>query len=221
MPLWSPLDLPQIDVGTSDEPEALVRGAFLLQVFGEQVGVHLGREEGHPGFFFGHAVDVFGSFGIEFEGGEDEDGGFRAKRSRFFPGEFDLPLFEQAVFGAEGNDDALGLCAFGFGVGVQPARAGQRLDAGEVDVVAAFAAKSGFEQFVAPFGVAKRRAGAGDGSIEQWRGAWRKSASDCWGFARWPDRGLPISMSSSDLTVGAGTASTVNGPVTRTRLLSM
>ena len=45
----------------------------------------------------------------------------------------------------------------------------KRLDAGEVDVVAAFAAEAGFQQFVAPFGVAERGAGAGDGGVEQRR----------------------------------------------------
>ena len=213
-------NLPQIDIGPPDKPEALVRGAFLFQVFGEQVGIHLRRQESHARFFFGHTVNVFGGFGIEFESGEHKDGGLRAERSRFFPGQFDLALFEQAVLGAKGDDYALGFCSFRFGVGVQPARAGQRLDAGEVNMMAAFAAKAGFQQFVAPFGVAQRGAIARDGGIEQRRRSMRKSASDSWVF-RMRSRSAPPSISSSELTVGAGTASTVNGPVTRTRLLSV
>ncbi len=45
----------------------------------------------------------------------------------------DLTLLQQAVFRAEADDHTLGLCAFGFGVGVQPACAAQRLDPREVD----------------------------------------------------------------------------------------
>ena len=44
-------------------------------------------------------------------------------------------MIKQAVFGSKRNHDALWLHPFGFGVGMQPARAGQRLNAGKVDVV--------------------------------------------------------------------------------------
>ena len=37
--------------------------------------------------------------------------------------DFDLAGFERGVVGAEGDDDAFGFCAFGFGVGVKPAGA--------------------------------------------------------------------------------------------------
>ena len=73
----------------------------------------------------------------------------------------------RAVLGAEGNDDALRLRAFGFRVGVQPARSGQRLDAGEVNVMSALAAQPGLQQFVAPFGVAQRR-----DRCERWKHQW-------------------------------------------------
>ena len=84
----------------------------------------------------------------------------------FFPGHFDLTLFERGIVGAEGDDDAFGFCAFGFGVGVEPAGAAERLDAGKVDHLAAFAADAGFEEFVAPVGLAEGGAGAGDGGVE-------------------------------------------------------
>ena len=122
---------------------------------------------------------------------------------------------KQAVLGAKGDHDALRLTPLRFSIGVQPARAGQRLNAGEVDVVAAFAAKASFQQFVAPFACAaawgqsarqRRQRGVAHGGNQP-----RLLALRC---------NPPTSMSSSDLTVGAGTASTVNGPVTRTRLLS-
>ena len=102
-------DPPKIDIGTSDEPEALVRGTLLFQIFRQQVGVHLGSQESQARFLFGHSVNVFGGFGIELKGSEDENRGFRTERSGFFPSKLHLPLFEQAVFGTKGDDYALGL----------------------------------------------------------------------------------------------------------------
>ena len=69
-------------------------------------------------------VDVLGGFGIELEGGEDEDLGFGVEGLGFSPGQFDLALLERSVLGAEGDDDALRLVLLGFGVGVEPAGAG-------------------------------------------------------------------------------------------------
>ena len=63
----------------------------------------------------------------------------------------DLPLFQQAVLRAKRDYDSLGFDPFGFGIGMQPARAGQRLNAGEIDVLAAFPAQASFQQFVPPF----------------------------------------------------------------------
>ena len=107
--------------------------------------------------------------------------GLRAQGARLFPRQLDLALFQQAVLGAERDNDPLRAFSLGFGVGVQPARAGQRFDAREVNMMSAFAPKSGFEQFVAPFGMAESRAGAGDGGVgSMWRGMRpRKSASEC------------------------------------------
>jgi hypothetical protein len=108
--------------------------------------------------------------GFKFKGGEDEDGGLGIKESCFFPGALDLDFVEQAEFGAKGENHALGLCSLGFGVGMEPSGAGQWLDAGEVDVVAAFAAQAGLEEFVAPFGVAEGGAFARDRRVEEWSG---------------------------------------------------
>jgi len=100
------------------------------------------------------------------EGGEDEDVWFGVKRTGFFPGHFDLAGFERGVIGAEGDDDAVGFDAFCFRVGVEPAGSAERFDAGEIDHLAAFAAEAGFEEFVAPVGLAEGGAGAGDGGVE-------------------------------------------------------
>src|SRR5713226_2650776 len=83
----------------------------------------------------------------------------------FFPSHFDLSGNERSVVGAKGDDDALGFAVFGFGVGVEPAGAAERLDAGGMDHLAAFAAEAGFEEFVAPVGLAEGGAGAGDGGV--------------------------------------------------------
>src|SRR6266851_9159869 len=83
----------------------------------------------------------------------------------FFPGHFDLSGNERGVVGTEGDDDTLGLAVFGFGVGVEPAGAAERFDAGEMDHLAAFAAEARFEEFVAPVGLAEGGAGAGDGGV--------------------------------------------------------
>jgi len=127
----------------------------------------LGGEEGHAGFFFGEFVNVLGSFWIELEGGEDEDFGFGMEGAGFFPGGFDLAGFERGVIRAEGDDDAFGFYAFGFGVGVEPARAAEGDDAGEIDGLATFATDAGFEEFVAPIGLAKGGTGTGDGGVEE------------------------------------------------------
>src|SRR2546430_16662214 len=57
---------------------------------------------------------------------------------------------------------------------MEPAGSGQRLDAGEINVMPAFAAKSGLEQFVPPFFVPESWTGAGDGGIQQWSSSMTK-----------------------------------------------
>ena len=62
---------------------------------------------------------------------------------------------------------------------MKPARAGERLDTGEVDIVAAFAAKTGLQQFVAPFRVPQRGPDRVTEASSRGVAAWRKSANDC------------------------------------------
>jgi len=64
------------------------------------------------------------------------------------PGVLDLNFGERGVIGAEGDDDAFGLDALRFGVGVEPTGAAERFDAGEIDHLAALTADAGFEEFV-------------------------------------------------------------------------
>ena len=78
-------------------------------------------------------------------------------------------MIKQAVLRSKGNHDALWLHALGLRIGVKPARASERLNAGEVDMVAAFAAQAGLQQFVAPFGVPERGSRPRDGGIQQGR----------------------------------------------------
>jgi len=52
---------------------------------------------------------------------------------------------------------------------VQPATAGQWLNARETDVLAGLAANTGAQEFVAPFSLAECFAGAGDGNIGRLR----------------------------------------------------
>src|SRR5688572_15561237 len=61
----------QLHVGLADEPEALVGGAALFEVVGEEVGVHLRLEEldALPVGLF----DVVDGDGVELEGGEDDE----------------------------------------------------------------------------------------------------------------------------------------------------
>lgn len=138
---------------------------FFIQVFREQVGIHLGGKEGHAGLLFGEGVNVLGSLGIELEGGKNQDGRLGTEGAGLIPGELDLVGVQRAVLGAEGDDHALGLDALGFGVGMQPAGAGQGLGAGEINMMAALAAQAGLEQLVAPLGMAESGAGAGDGVV--------------------------------------------------------
>ena len=126
----------------------------------------------------GGGFNVFGGFGVELEGGEDDDLRFGAQVVCLLQGVFYLALFQGGVFGAERDDGALGFpggCGFadavaaavvggGFGIGVKPA-GGQRLYARERDALAALAANSGLQQFAAPIALAQGFAGAGDGGV--------------------------------------------------------
>ncbi|QUV92411.1 hypothetical protein [Chloracidobacterium aggregatum] len=89
---------------------------------------------------------------------------------------------------------------------MQPATAGKRLQAGKADILPVLPANAGAQEFVAPLGLAQRLAGAGNGRIGL--------------QGDWPVAPTSANNSSTDFTAGAGTASTVNGPVTRTFFLS-
>jgi len=87
------------------------------------------------------------------------------------------------VIRAEGDDDALGFLRLWFRHrrGGQASAAEKARRGKKSMVLATFAANAGFEKFVAPVGLAKGGAGAGDGGVEERRGRrWRKSAMDGW-----------------------------------------
>ena len=69
----------------------------------------------------------------------------------------------------EGDHDAFWLHALRLCVGVKPTRAGEWLDAGEVDMVSAFASKTGLQQFVAPFRMTQRGSRSCDRGVQQGR----------------------------------------------------
>ena len=84
------------------------------------------------------------------------------------------------MLGAEGDDDALrrarralgdmtgaGVVRQRLGLGVEPAGAGERLDAREKDALAGLAADAGLQQLLAPLGVAERGARAGGGDVRR------------------------------------------------------
>ncbi len=120
---------------------------FFFRSSVEQIGVHLRLEQRHArpvGF-----VDVLRRLGIELERGEDDDLRLGHQRLRFFDRQLDLPLLQRRMLRAERDHDALRLAeilpgllldrAFvirlRLGFGMQPARAGQRLDAGEIECI--------------------------------------------------------------------------------------
>ena len=79
-------------------------------------------QEGHAHLFFGHAVNVFGCFGIELKGCKNENRGTWTQGSRFFPGEFHLAGIERRVFVSERDDHTVRGLAFGFGFSARPGR---------------------------------------------------------------------------------------------------
>ena len=98
------------------------------------------------------------------ECGEDDELRFRHEVARLLQRLLDLPLLQRRVRGAEADDHALvrarGIVAHAgaaavvrarLGLGVQPARAGQRLDPGKHEVLPALAADARAEKFRAPF----------------------------------------------------------------------
>ena len=164
MPVWSPSAIFfQLHVRLADEPEALVGGTLLFEVVRQQVGVHLHFEQSHAGPV--GFVDVLGGFGVELEGGEDDDPGFGHEGVGFLKGESHLALLQRRMVRAETDDGALG-CECGgeifaypvraagigadFGFGVEGA-AGKWLHSGEHDSLSLFAADTGLLKFVAPF----------------------------------------------------------------------
>ena len=80
----------QVNIGLSDQPEALVAGTFLLEVLGKQVRVHLRLEERHAGPV--SLIDVLGGFRVELECCEDDDFWFRDQKLRLLDSAFDLSL---------------------------------------------------------------------------------------------------------------------------------
>jgi len=176
-------DALDLHVRLADEPERFVAGALLLEVVGQEVGVHLRLEQRHARPV--GLVNVLGCLRVELEGGEKDDLRLRHQRLRLLDGLGHLALLQRGVLGAEGDDDALHLrgraalphlvrariVGTGLPVGVQPAAAGQRLQPGEADVLARLAANAGAQQLVAPLALAQRLAGAGDGGIGRLRRA--------------------------------------------------
>ena len=108
--------------------------AFLFQIIGQQVGIHLCFEQGYAGEF--GFVNILCGFRVELEGGKDHDFRLGYKVRGFIEREFDLLLFERCKGRAKRNDNPLtppclprwGAGFFGFGVGMEPARARERLD---------------------------------------------------------------------------------------------
>src|SRR5450759_3628416 len=65
-------ELAQGNVRLPDEPEALIRGTLLLQVFGQEVGVHLDLDEGDAGPLC--LLDVLRCFWVEVKRAEENEG---------------------------------------------------------------------------------------------------------------------------------------------------
>src|SRR5581483_11664943 len=103
-------------------------------------------------------VSVLGRFGVELEGGEDDELRLGHQRLRLLDGLGHLALLQGRVLGTEGNDDALRLLVLRLAVGVQIAAAGQRLKACETNVLPILAANAGAQEFVAPLALAQRLA---------------------------------------------------------------
>lgn len=156
-------DQVQSDVGLADEPETLVAGAFLLEVVGLEVGVHLDFKEGDTGPV--GLVDVLCGFGIELEGGEDEDLGAGDEALRLFECHLDLSGVESGVLRAEGDGDLLLGVVRGLAVGVEPPGAAEGFESGEGDPLAAPAADAGGEELGPPFVLPEGLAGAGGGVV--------------------------------------------------------
>ncbi len=193
----------QFDVGLADQPEALVAGALLLQVLGQQVGVHLRLEQRHAGHF--------GSRRCPWR--PRDRTGRRRKRScrasgrasRLLPGQLDLALFQRGVLGAEGDTTH---CARGVRslLSFRASACSQRVPA----------SGSTREKSMCWPPLPRMPVFSSSSRHSAWRSVSPERAMDASAVAR---RGCS-SISSSDFTVGAGTASTVNGPVTRTFGLS-
>jgi hypothetical protein len=70
----------------ADQPEAFVARPLLLQVFGQQVGIHLDLEERHAGLLRRQLINVLGRFGVELECGENDHRRLGRELPRLFPG---------------------------------------------------------------------------------------------------------------------------------------
>ena len=87
-----PLHLSQFHVGLAHQPVRFVARTVLLEVVGQQVGVHLDlqQRDARPLCF----VDVLGGLGIKLEGGEDHNLRSRLELHGLFQGHRHLPLFQ-------------------------------------------------------------------------------------------------------------------------------
>jgi hypothetical protein len=112
---------------------------------------------------------------------------------------FDLALLQRGMLGAEAHHHALAAVEVATACRLPCRRRRQRFQVGELQHLAALAADAGLQQLVAPLVLAAGFAGAGDAGV-----------------------GLPgRCASSSDFTLGKGTASTVKGPVMRSLFLAI
>src|SRR5437667_10797503 len=84
------------------------------------------------------------------------------------------------MFRPEGDNNTFGHFSLCLSIGVEPARASQWFDAGEVNVLAPFPSKTSFEQLITPFAVAESGPGTCDGNISnQWRSLDLVERLDC------------------------------------------
>lgn len=145
-------------VGLAHQPKALVGGGFgagLLQVFGQQIRVHLRLQRGDA--FEG--INVFGDFGVEGKGAKHNHLGPGEQVRRFAQRVLYLPLLQCPMLGAEADDYPL--ARIEVPTGVQAGGAGQDFQLGKFEHLAALAANACLEQLVAPGVLAAGIAAAG------------------------------------------------------------
>ena len=187
----------------------LVAGALLLQVLGQQVGVHLRLEERHARPSRGQSSMSLAASGSNWKAAKTRSAGLGTSVCASSRRQLDLALLQRRVLGAEGDDDALrarprlrlrGRRRRRSG-GSRPRRAAsecrraaRRGRTGCAGRPCRGCRSSAVRRATRP-GAASRRSGRR-----------RRPAAGARRLVRRP---------SSGWTAGAGTASTVNGPVTR------